>query len=41
MWFVIEGVKTEMVKNMVLSEAETDEFKQYCHENGLDMIIEK
>jgi len=34
---VIEGVKTEMVKNMVLSEAETDEFKQYCHENGFDL----
>ena len=24
-----------MAKNLVLSEAEFDEFKQYCHEKGL------
>jgi hypothetical protein len=36
-WFLIKGVKTEVGKNMVLSEAEFDEFKQYCHEKGVDL----
>ena len=26
-----------MAKNLVLSEAEFDEFKQYCHEKGFDL----
>ena len=26
-----------MAKNLVLSEAEFDEFKQYCHEKGVDL----
>ena len=37
MWFQIKGVKTEVAKNLVLSEAEFDEFKQYCHEKGFDL----
>ena len=36
-WFLIKGVKTEVVKNLILSEAEFDEFKQYCHEKGFDL----
>ena len=32
-----KGAKTEVAKNLVLSEAEFDEFKQYCHEKGLDL----
>jgi len=36
-WFQIKGVKTEVAKNLVLSEAEFDEFKQYCHEKGFDL----
>ena len=36
-WFLIKGVKTEVAKNLVLSEAEFDEFKQYCHEKGFDL----
>ena len=26
-----------MAKNVVLSEAEFDEFKQYCHDKGFDL----
>ena len=37
MWFQIKGVKTEVAINLVLSEAEFDEFKQYCHEKGVDL----
>ena len=37
MWFQIKGVKTEVAINLVLSEAEFDEFKQYCHEKGFDL----
>ena len=37
MWFQIKGVKTEVAINLVLSEAESDEFKQYCHEKGVDL----
>ena len=36
-WFLIQGVKTEVAINLVLSEAEFDEFKQYCHEKGFDL----
>jgi len=36
-WFLIKGVKTEVAKNLVLSEAEFDEFKQYCDEKGFDL----
>ncbi len=36
-WFLIKGVKTEVAKNLILSEAEFDEFKQYCHEKGFDL----
>jgi hypothetical protein len=36
-WFLLKGVKTEVAKNLVLSEAEFDEFKQYCHEKGFDL----
>ena len=37
MWFLIKGVKTEVAKNLVLSEAEFVEFKQYCREKGFDL----
>ncbi len=37
MWFLIKGVKTEVAENLVLSEAEFDEFRQYCHEKGFDL----
>jgi hypothetical protein len=36
-WSLIKGVKTEVAKNWVLSEAEFDEFKQYCHGKGFDL----
>jgi hypothetical protein len=36
-WFQIKGVKTEVAINLVLSEAEFDEFKQYCREKGFDL----
>ena len=37
MWFQIKGVKTEVAINLVLSEAEFVEFKQYCREKGFDL----
>jgi len=36
-WFLIKGVKTEVAENLVLSEAEFDDFKQYCHDKGFDL----
>jgi hypothetical protein len=36
-WFQIKGVKTEVAINLVLSEAEFVEFKQYCREKGFDL----
>jgi hypothetical protein len=35
--FLLKGVKTEVAKNLVLSEAEFVEFKQYCCEKGFDL----
>ena len=37
MWFLTRGVKTEVIENLVLSEAEFDEFRQYCHDKGFDL----
>jgi hypothetical protein len=35
--FLIKGGKTEVAKNLILSEAEFDKFKQYCYEKGFDL----
>ena len=37
MWFLIKGVKTEVAKNVLLSEAEFDDFQSYCRKKGFDL----
>jgi hypothetical protein len=36
-WFLIKGVKTEVAKNLVLSEVEFDEFQRFCRDKGFDL----